>query len=370
MSPAQITYKDLPSHCLSRHASKPVDFGSKQKEQIQELLSACLFEQLEQSPYWISQYGSGVCRTITFSKHNVSIEENVSCTSVMHPICETNKSLCHLPANNTLKFDEWIDIGKNDTSYLVSENRYTYCEAKQLCETTWYGTMVTPNDNLYMPILASKLGLTGMMTLEIWLKNSGITCPQNNGSGNTTVFTGPYVQVEQARKANARIKMLCERKTSTILTTSPSTAKWHSTWSHLPQQISSLRPTTQRQHPLSFTTYGSSPLESTPQRQTLSDSTTASQKSQWHSTQQQQAKPQWQSHSSSQFGPQWQPEPEAITAMLALSKMSAYMVTDNELDETDVHLIPYKNEPVQFKLTKENVQSMWRHLRQQRNPSQ
>jgi hypothetical protein len=114
--------------------------------------------------------------------------------------------------------------------------------------------------------------------------------------------------------------MLCERKTSTILTTSPSTAKWHSTLPPLPQQLSPLRPTTQRQYPLSFTTYGSSSLESTPQR--LSDSTTPSQKSQWHSTQQQQAIPQWQSHSSSQFEPQWQPEPETITAMLALSKMS------------------------------------------------
>jgi hypothetical protein len=116
--------------------------------------------------------------------------------------------------------------------------------------------------------------------------------------------------------------MLCEKKTSTIQTTSPSTAKWHSTLSHLPQQLSSLRPTTQRQYPLSFKTYGNSPLESTPQRQTLSDSTTPSRQSQWHSTQQQQAKPQWQSHSSSQFEPQWQPEPDTMPAMLALSKMS------------------------------------------------
>ncbi|XP_060568283.1 uncharacterized protein LOC132726890 [Ruditapes philippinarum] len=49
--------------------------------------------------------------------------------------------------------------------------------------------------------------------------------------------------------------------------------------------------------------------------------------------------------------------------------IGANIITDNELDETDVHLKPYKYEPVQFKMTKEHVQSMWKHLRQQRKSS-
>ncbi|XP_045166011.2 uncharacterized protein LOC123529654 isoform X2 [Mercenaria mercenaria] len=47
--------------------------------------------------------------------------------------------------------------------------------------------------------------------------------------------------------------------------------------------------------------------------------------------------------------------------------IGAHTVRDEEPSDTGITYIPYKNEPVRFSLTKEQVQGMWKELRQQRN---
>lgn len=59
----------------------------------------------------------------------------------------------------------------DDLSFMISENNYTYCDAKQLCENVWHGVMSTAGRYSFMGLLAQKFGLPESMPLEFWLES-------------------------------------------------------------------------------------------------------------------------------------------------------------------------------------------------------
>ncbi|XP_060556953.1 uncharacterized protein LOC132717485 [Ruditapes philippinarum] len=257
-------------------------------------------------------------------------------------------SACHLstvdqePYWINMKF---VDLPEESKSYVLSSFQHPYCRAKEICESDWNIDIspVRQNDSFWAQ-LALKLGLRGKMKLSFWIKNSGVLCLNTSELGNVIYYEGPLNFHMEHTSTNEFHQVLCVKNMSVSTTTQQTYTTSRSTTKpiiNFKAKVNTLA--------LSKTSGEPAWLKVDKKKYFINYNCSVYKQT---------------SSSFNYFRIFSNPVSKANSFWIG-----AHIITDEDLSETDVDLVPYKNEPVRFKLTKEHVQSMWKHLRQQRNSS-
>ncbi|XP_045165275.2 uncharacterized protein LOC123529123 isoform X2 [Mercenaria mercenaria] len=225
-SKVNISYTDQAAYCQTMgRQSKPVDFGSKLEQSLEAELNTCRLPKIDNEPYWINKKniqdnkGTPSCRTITFSGNNIHLEQDVSCSALSHPFCETEKSFCQSSGNKNSITHDWVKVAGQSSLYKLSSSTYPYCEAKTFCQKDRHGKIASVGNYSFMGLLATELGISGTMKLDVWLDSPGITCPSRPSrpdKGSVMRYTGPLVHLIESWNAGVDFNVLCETNTTTV----------------------------------------------------------------------------------------------------------------------------------------------------------
>ncbi|XP_045165276.2 uncharacterized protein LOC123529124 [Mercenaria mercenaria] len=207
--------------------SRPLVLGFIAEQTLTTELSMCRLVKKDNEPYWINKKDQVLqnstntrCRTIQFSGTNLHLDEDVPCWLLSHSICEADRSFCQTSGNNSTVRNGWIKVAKQKPSYKLSSAKYTYCDAKFLCEETWHSKIASAGNESFMELLGISLGITQQMMIGFWTESPGMSCSHGQGEGYVTQYTGPTVHTIEIRKSVNVFKVLCEKDDSTTKATS------------------------------------------------------------------------------------------------------------------------------------------------------